>query len=512
MCRKKLVWLMLLLQVVFFSSCSWRTNPEEQKLEELVESYIKWSDPGECEDIFRSSTEIQKLLSTDCKFHTKTAEGEEFVFTKDEVIEGLAKARSTTMTHRAILRPPTFRKEGKQFLSNMTIGYLSGGNASIAECELTIISANGTYLISNIQEVYREPNDKEIKKVYSLLKTKPYNPKKGLGARYLGGGSGPTALAISPDSNNIAFTSLRHKSSEIYVVSRNGSGVKRLTATPYWEIVMFFDPEGENILFMSDQDNYEGEPYLLNLKDKTIKRFAPEFNNVRNISFSPDVTYAAFTATANNKNDVYLMDRKSNLIRQITHDGLAEYPIVFSPDMKKLYFSKEWYEYDKNPPYMCEIFTLNIDGTSITRLTRDRQRKEIYAVTADNKILFVKQNMRYVNEIRAMNADGSGAEYIIAARHGIDKFMLSANKNQIFFVDDRDKPFEYDIYSFELGSADTVKRITNYNGYLADVCISHDGNYLAYVVEPEGAPERGKGEICVVSVDGGDIQTVCKNY
>ena len=102
-----------------------------------------------------------------------------------------------------------------------------------------------------------------------------YDPQKGgIGVRYLNGGNFSSTIDISGDNKTIAYASLKWESSEICIMNIDGSGFTRLTNSPYWKRDPSFSPDGQNVLFLSDQDDYDGEPYLVNVRDYGIKRFA----------------------------------------------------------------------------------------------------------------------------------------------------------------------------------------------------------------------------------------------
>ena len=60
--------------------------------------------------------------------------------------------------------------------------------------------------------------------------------------------------AWSPDGTRLAFTSTRDGNSELYVMNRDGSGLRRLTNSPAIDSTPTWSPTGTQIAFTSDRD------------------------------------------------------------------------------------------------------------------------------------------------------------------------------------------------------------------------------------------------------------------
>jgi TolB protein len=175
--------------------------------------------------------------------------------------------------------------------------------------------------------------------------------------------------AWSPDGSKMAFTSNRDGNPEIYVVNRDGSGLRRLTnhsaidSTPTW------NPAGTQIAWTSDRT---GNPQIWFMNaDGTGQRkltseswcdrptWSPEpFNEIAYASrtgagfdikiysfgkgentrvtdgigtnespaFSPNGRHIAFTSTRNGKQQIFTIARDGNDLRQITREGNNGYP------------------------------------------------------------------------------------------------------------------------------------------------------------------------------------------
>jgi TolB protein len=175
--------------------------------------------------------------------------------------------------------------------------------------------------------------------------------------------------AWSPDGSKMAFTSNRDGNPEIYVVNRDGSGLRRVTnhsaidSTPTW------NPAGTQIAWTSDRT---GNPQIWFMNaDGTGQRkltseswcdrptWSPEpFNEIAYASrtgagfdikvysfakgegtrvtdgigtnespaFAPNGRHIAFTSTRNGKQQIFTIARDGNDLRQITREGNNGYP------------------------------------------------------------------------------------------------------------------------------------------------------------------------------------------
>lgn len=173
----------------------------------------------------------------------------------------------------------------------------------------------------------------------------------------------------SPDGSKLAFTTNRDGNPEIYVMNRDGSGVKRLTNSPAIDVTPTWSPSGTQLAWVSDRT---GNPkiYIMNADgtgqrplggdsycDRPTWSSAP-FNEIayavrtgpgydikvysfatgqatritdgigsnESPAFSPNGRHIAFTSTRNGKVQIYTIDRDGNNLRQITREGNNKFP------------------------------------------------------------------------------------------------------------------------------------------------------------------------------------------
>jgi len=175
--------------------------------------------------------------------------------------------------------------------------------------------------------------------------------------------------AWSPDGSKLAFTSNRDGNSEIYVINRDGSGLRRLTNHPMIDVTPTWSPTGNQIAFTSDRT---GTPqiWMMNADGSELRKITndtrcdrptwsvPPNNEIayaaqtgagydikvydvasgttRTITdgigsnespaFSPNGRHIAFTSTRAGKEQIFVIDRDGKNLRQITRTGMNRYP------------------------------------------------------------------------------------------------------------------------------------------------------------------------------------------
>jgi TolB protein len=193
------------------------------------------------------------------------------------------------------------------------------------------------------------------------------------GTRATPGGGSPDKQnylpAWSPDGTKLAFTSNRDGNAEIYVMNKDGSGVRRMTNNPAIDVSPTWSPNSNQIAWTSDRT---GQPkiYIMNadgtgqrLLIGDLKADRPtwsrgKFNEIayaaqtgpgydikiysfesgettkitdgigsnESPAFSPNGRHIAFTSTRNGKAQLFTVDRDGKNLRQITREGNNKLP------------------------------------------------------------------------------------------------------------------------------------------------------------------------------------------
>ena len=172
--------------------------------------------------------------------------------------------------------------------------------------------------------------------------------------------------AWSPDGSKIAFTSNRDGNPEIYIMNRDGSGVRRMTNHPSIDVNPTWSPTGNQIAWVSERT---GTPkiYIMNVDGTGQRSLVNEECYRPTWSGEPfnEIAYAAKTGPGF---DIKIYSFATGESRKIT-DGIGtnESP-VFSPNGRHIAFTS-------SRTGKVQIFTVARDGNDLRQITREGNNK-----------------------------------------------------------------------------------------------------------------------------------------
>jgi TolB protein len=201
---------------------------------------------------------------------------------------------------------------------------------------------------------YRRNNVPDIYVSHIYQGTPPETPLKGVGHNYL--------AAWSPDGTRIAFTSNRDGNPEIYVVNRDGSGVRRITSHPAIDITPTWSPAGNEIAFTSDRS---GKPqiYIVSADGLGSPRRISVEGYADRATWAPapynEIAYAASGGGA--RYDIAIYEVATGERRQVTFEGNNQSP-AFAPNGRHLAFTS-------TRKGDVQVFTIGRDGRGLRQVT-----------------------------------------------------------------------------------------------------------------------------------------------
>jgi tol-pal system beta propeller repeat protein TolB len=174
------------------------------------------------------------------------------------------------------------------------------------------------------------------------------------------------APAVSPDGRSIVFDRRSGNHQSLWLMNRDGSHAHEVFGPPAgdgWDAV--WSPDGSQILFASNRAGGV-QLFTMDIHGTDIRQVSHmEGLSGRSDWSSDGKTITTYTGGAWN-HEIFLLNVDGSDVRQITNGGNNLAP-SFSPDGSRIVFTSYRDKYkDVNG---CEIYTLRLDGSQITRLT-----------------------------------------------------------------------------------------------------------------------------------------------
>jgi TolB protein len=277
-----------------------------------------------------------------------------------------------------------------------------------------------------------------------------------------------------------------------------------LNASPSWS------PDGKRIAFMSDRDG-SSDIYIMhadgsNLKQLTSDPFAMLYFLRSALddtpAWSPDGKRIVFVSGRSNNmmsytiHDMFTMNIDGTDITQLTKGEVGLAP-VWSPDGNQIAFSKEDnFQSVSNITY--GIWAMHADGSNLIQLTKDPGNEQSPTYSPDgNKIAFASTQSNQSWDLYVMESDGSNRVQLTDDPSNEGAPTWSPDGKHLAFISDRDGPSR--IYVMNADGSNITQLTDNQINYYSPVW-SPDGSRIAFV-----AGENGKTDIFVMNANGSNL-------
>jgi Tol biopolymer transport system component len=208
----------------------------------------------------------------------------------------------------------------------------------------------------------------------------------------------------SPDGTRIAFSSTRDGNYEVYVMNANGSDILRLTDHPQADYGPAWSPDGTRIAWRTNRDG-NPEIYSMNPDGSDQRRLTTD----RSADESPDWSSDGRIAFSSNRDggifNIYVMDADGSNVTRVTSGRTNKHEPDWSPDASRLVYVAD----GVLPIGNTEIYAVGADGTGERRLTDYEGRDDWPTWSPDgSKILFTRGVTFRAQDIFSANVDGTG--------------------------------------------------------------------------------------------------------
>jgi TolB protein len=142
----------------------------------------------------------------------------------------------------------------------------------------------------------------------------------------------------SPDDDRLVYTSFHRGTSDMYIINRRGGGRIRLETGLALNTSATFSPAGNDIAFVG---SVSGNPdiYLIRDDGSNIRRLTTASSIESTPEWSPNGRQISFTSGRSGTPQIYIMDAEGSNVRRISHEGTWNDDAVWSPDGESLAYT-----------------------------------------------------------------------------------------------------------------------------------------------------------------------------
>ena len=139
----------------------------------------------------------------------------------------------------------------------------------------------------------------------------------------------------SPDGKQILFASGVNGGVQLFVVNRNGGGLRQVSNLPAIRGRSDWSADGQFIVTYSGPA-WNREVYIMNADGSNARQLTPSGGNSQGPSFSPDGKWVAFTAYFDHYRDdhgceIYIIRIDGTGLRRLTHNDYCDYQPRWGP-------------------------------------------------------------------------------------------------------------------------------------------------------------------------------------
>ena len=175
-------------------------------------------------------------------------------------------------------------------------------------------------------------------------------------------------FGLSQSHAKIVFSSKQKGDTlfHIYVMEDNGSNVRRITSTDFFDYNPRWFPDGKRILFERDLERGSGkinsEFYIIDANGQNERSFMENHPTDFSPALSPDGKQVAYVSLRGGAWDIYTHHLESGQLKQLTHNHECN-RTDWSPDGRKIAYEDDTAADGDN------IWIMNADGSGKRRLS-----------------------------------------------------------------------------------------------------------------------------------------------
>lgn len=250
-------------------------------------------------------------------------------------------------------------------------------------------------------------------------------------------------------------------------------------------------PSGTDVFYSAPTEISDGAIFRFSLRNEQTVPINVKYYYQGQVDVSPDGRSLCYVSEASDLPSIWLSDLNGLKARQLTRSKYAEDSPIFSKDGQTIAFVRRLTE-NPDDRLSDEIFVIGIDGQSERRITNDRFTDHPVRFSRGDKSLYYLSTRAVEGE--KTSDSGEMNLFRISLDEGVHSLVLplglrgagcdvSADEEFVVYIDDPEKPFEYDIYVSRIDGS-KMKRLTNFNGYIGSVRFGFHSRKFTFLQEP----------------------------
>jgi Tol biopolymer transport system component len=257
-------------------------------------------------------------------------------------------------------------------------------------------------------------------------------------------------------------------------------------------------PGGGIILFSAPSGNELGNIFSLNTADGRVSPVISAAGYQGQVDVSPDGKSIVYISEEFGLPAVWVANKDGTNARRLTNAALAEESPRFSNDGRKVAFVRRL---TMNPDARLsdEVFVIDVDGHSEQRVTNDRFVGLPVRFSEDGASLYITAEGG-CNDKRAptdgahlfkVSLSDKTTQHLLQLGKYAGQSVLSVDEKTVVYVDDRQTPFAYDVWSVNIDGSNR-RQLTDFGGYIGSVRFGFHSDRFVFLVEPRC---NGTGDI-----------------
>lgn len=243
--------------------------------------------------------------------------------------------------------------------------------------------------------------------------------------------------------------------------------------------VVGFSSITSKVAFLSNEGSSSPDNFTLYTvnSDGTgdLKKINHVTSQVYPVVISPDGKKITFSSNLNGRNPLFISNIDGTGLRQLTNDTASA--ISFFPNSTKIIFGKNL----NDVTGFSNIYSINVDGTDIFSITHDTQEKFWTVASANGKIVaYSIETGIYTDKVFAVNTDGTNLHFVTdGSLFSYEKPVISDNGSKIMFS--RNIDTLYYVYVINTDGTALVQIGPLREPSISDnSIITHDGSMIYY--------------------------------